>query len=585
MATPKRLVKRNPKKHRKLNKGGAARLGFHVYRISSQLNDMTGTIIENLSGRKLSVLVAILLICQVACFLIGGLVAPIPSSAQNILATVCQDYSNEPNNTEKWFYSRGKGACKGQHLENLVSHQPEIANQLVFTFQLPIPRESTVLDYSRWQQNLIGVLHADIKYHSQMEIQPARTQLTIDARLAYRNKGDADNDWKLYAKSVEKRNLDCTIESPIDAYLYNCSAIPLFELGSLHHDFYLLNVRLPIDSETNAHLGHLKDMWLISINQNGGFTKVWLSLKTVFFPCIIGVMIWFWHRVHLLSRKPVLLEQMLLYLGGALCLLNLPLEYLTLLLDMPFMLLVSDIRQGIFHAVLLSFWLVFAGEHMLIQDAAKSGSLKQYWRHLSAVATGCISLFIFEMCERGVQLRNPFYSIWVTDIGTNLALTFIILAGISAGVYLLFLGAMIWKVFCNISQKRASLPAMCSVRRLHYEGIIYRFKFMMLATLVCAALTVTAFILGQVAEGQWKWDENIEIEYSSAFSTGVYGMWNIYIFALIVLYAPSHKKWPVTENPDSQTLSEEIEFNHLPSETSPSEISSLTSFIRKATVD
>lgn len=288
----------------------------------------------------------------------------------------------------------------------------------------------------------------------------------------------------------------------------------------------------------------------------------------------------------MLSRKPVLLEKMLLSLGIALCLLNMPIEYLTLQFDLPFMLLLGDIRQGVFYATLFSFWLVFAGEHMLIQDASSQSSLKQYWKHLSAVAIGCISLFIFDMCERGVQLRNPFYSIWVTDIGTNLALTFIILAGISTGVYFLFLCYMIWQVFMNISYKRQSLPTMCSVRRLHYEGIIYRFKFLMLATLLCAALTVIGFILGQVAEGQWKWDENIELEYTSAFFTGVYGMWNIYIFALLVLYAPSHKHWPAVENTsDTQNLSEEIEFSPLPCERASSEISSLTSFIRKATID
>lgn len=43
-----------------------------------------------------------------------------------------------------------------------------------------------------------------------------------------------------------------------------------------------------------------------------------------------------------------------------------PLEYLTLAFDMPYMLLLGDIRQGVFYAVLLSFWLVFAGEHMLV---------------------------------------------------------------------------------------------------------------------------------------------------------------------------------------------------------------------------
>lgn len=545
---------------------------------------MTGTIIENLSGRKLAILVSFLMICQLTCFLIGGLVAPMPANAQTILATVCRDTSIMKNDTTKWYYTRGKGACKSVNLG--VPHYDLSETDIVFAFQMPGPRGGMVLDYSRWQQNLIGVLQVDIKYHPQVDV-PARSDITIDARLAYRNKGDPEDVWNFYTKSVEKRHIDCDIDLKSEEYLYNCSAIPLFELGSLFHDYYLLNIRLPVDSPTmNAQIGHIQDMWLTVINQNGGFTRVWLYLKTAFFPCIIGILVWFWRRIHILQRKPVLLEKMLLSLGLALCLLNMPIEYFTLHYDLPFMLLLSDIRQGLFYATLFSFWLVFAGEHMLIQDASAQSSVKQYWRHLSAVALGCISLFVFDMCERGVQLRNPFYSIWVTDLGTNLALTFIILAGISAGVYFLFLCYMIWQVFTNISYKRQSLPTMCSVRRLHYEGIIYRFKFLMLATLLCAALTVIGFILGQVAEGQWKWDDNIELEYTSAFFTGVYGMWNIYIFALLVLYAPSHKQWPVVENTsDTQNLSEEMEFSPLPSERARSEISSLTSFIRKTTID
>lgn len=544
---------------------------------------MQGTIVENLSGRKLSVLVALLLLAQVVCFLIGGLIAPTPSSAYNVLGTNCVDTGN---NTQKWFYTRGKGSCRNHDLSHNTDQDSmlEMANRIVFVFQIPVPRENVVLDYSRWQQNLIGVLQFDVAYHSENEMDP-RTIITIDAKLGYRNKGDPDDAWKPYASAVEERGLDCVIDNKKADYYYNCSIVPLFELGSLHHDYYLLNIRLPVDhfKHMNEKLGQLENMWLITINQNGGFTKVWVSLKTVFFPFIVGIMIWFWKRVHQLARPPALLEYMLIFLGGALTLLNAPLEYLTLYFDMPFMLLLGDIKQGIFYAALLSFWLVFAGEHMMVQEDNRHNHLRVYWKHLSAVGIGCLSLFIFDMCERGVQLRNPFYSIWVNDIGTNLALTFIILAGISAGVYFLFLSYMIWKVFQNISAKRSVLPGMSSVRRLHYEGVIYRFKFLMLATLVCAAMTVVGFILGQVAEGRWKWDESLELEYTSAFFTGVYGMWNIYIFALLCLYAPSHKKWPVESESHSNSVSEEIEFSRLPTE--PSEISSLASFARKAALD
>jgi len=551
---------------------------------------MPGAIFENLSGRKLAVLISLLFICQVICFLIGGLVAPTPASAETWLATKCR---HREKDTRKWLYPRGEGHCEKIRYRRMSgTFDPDHptateaddlkANELVFTFQIPMPRNNMALDYSRWQQNLIGVLQFDIEYHSVAEMEE-RVLVTIDARLAYRNKGDPDDAWKHYASSVEERMLDCSLSTKQEGFHYDCSIVPLFELGSLHHDFYLLNIRLPGGTDKiNQGLGDVQDIWLVAINQNGGFTKVWVSLKTVFFPCIIIIMIWFWKRVHQLSRSPALLEYMLVFLGVTLTFLNMPLEYLTLAFDMPFMLLLGDIRQGIFYASLLSFWLVFAGEHLMIQDGVDSNSLRAYWKHLSAVAIGCLCLFIFDMCERGVQLRNPFYSIWATDLGKNLALTFIILAVILAGVYFFFLSHMIWKVFCNISAKRTVLPSMSSARRLHYESVIYRFKFLMLATLLCAALTVIGFILGQVSEGRWKWDDELELEFTSAFFTGVYGMWNIYIFALIVLYAPSHKQWP-SEAEQRGSINEEIEFSRLP--TDPSEISSLTTFARKSALD
>ncbi|XP_076303908.1 wnt ligand secretion mediator [Lasioglossum baleicum] len=545
---------------------------------------MQGTIIENLSGRKLSVLVILLIVAQIVCFLIGGLIAPTPASSQNILGTPCKDIrvnGSEPGG-KKWFYSRGKGSCISVDMDTFSLDSHHQAYQVVYTFQMPVPRSGMQLDYSRWQQNLIGVLQVDIVHHNQIKIAP-RTKITLDARLAYRNKEDPDDSWKPYAASVVERILDCSIDNPMEQYYYNCSMVPLFELGSLFHDYYLLNIRLPADTDRNINqgLGHITDLWLTAINQNGGFTKVWVSLKTIYFPIVICVLAWYWRRVNMLSRSPALLEYLLLGLGSALSFLNMPLEYLTLAYDMPFMLLLGDIRQGVFYATLLSFWLVFAGEHLMIQEGDQRNSLKCYWRHLSAVGTGCMSLFVFDMCERGVQLRNPFYSIWVTDLGTKFALSFIILAGVSAGVYLIFLSYMIWKVFMNISAKRAALPSMSSARRLHYEGVIYRFKFLMIATLLCASLTVIGFILGQVAEGQWKWDEELHLEMTSAFFTGVYGMWNIYIIALLCLYAPSHKQWPI--EPSENSLSEEIEFSRL--STDPNEMLSLTAFARKTAVE
>jgi hypothetical protein len=111
-------------------------------------------------------------------------------------------------------------------------------------------------------------------------------------------------------------------------------------------------------------------------------------------------------------------------------------------------------------------------------------------------------------------------------------MSFIVLGAISAAVYFLFLCYMVWKVFCNISIKRSVLPSMSKMRRLHYEGIIYRFKFLMLATLLCALLTIIGFVLGQVTDSQWHWNENVELEFSSAFFTGGEKILNFFLMII-----------------------------------------------------
>lgn len=120
---------------------------------------MSGTILENLSTKKLTILVVSLLLLQFSCFLIGGLVgelflnilclkklkffkinipAPIPASVQTILATVCQDVPGSHNDTSIWLYSRGKGSCKTLTQNEIENHDVRMANQIVFVFQVRI---------------------------------------------------------------------------------------------------------------------------------------------------------------------------------------------------------------------------------------------------------------------------------------------------------------------------------------------------------------------------------------------------------------------------------------------------------------
>jgi len=533
---------------------------------------MAGSIIESMSSRKLGYILTGASILLLAGFLIGGLVSPTPNASMQYLATKCID-EKAGQDTEKWFWTRGKGACKRiEHFDDPEAAKYS-ANHIVFSFQMPLPRDKVQIDYSRWQQTLMTVLSLDIEYEDGVD-HDSRLHLLIQARLGYRNKGDPPHEWKEYASSGMHRNLDCEIDDDLKktGYYYNCSTIPLFDLGSLHHDYYLVNLRIPGAVDFDGHslidndkLGKLIDLWMISIHQNGGFTKVWLGLKTFFFPAIVFELWWMNRRLKGLPRPSTVLEKMLLTLGVSLAVLDLPMEYLTLYFDMPWINLFNDIKQGLFYAALMAFWLVFAGEHLINDDDThgRHHGLLGYWKNLSVVMFGCLCLFIFDLCERGVQLKDPFASIWTTDIGTNLSLGFIIFAGLSAGIYFMYLCVLIYKVFRTISAKQSAISAMSKVRRIHYEGLIWRFRFLMLATLVTACMTTVGFIIGQVSEGQYKWDENISLEYTSAFMTGVYGLWNIYIMGLIFLYAPSHKKWNNSENDDDQPTNngEEIEFS------------------------
>lgn len=519
---------------------------------------MNGTIIEKLTGRKLVCLIFFLLLCQIICFLIGGFLASKSTKVEIILGTPCQDISTNKKDISRWFYSRGTSACTSlKHYELNYNY-----SDIVFTFQLPVPRYGSEYHvYSRWQQNLVAALQFDTNYPRQMEVYPWNI-VNLDAQLAYRNEGDEDSDWKLYTKSVEQRKLNCVKDVNAKKPTVNiCKPILLFELGSLFHNYYLLNLRLSPDGvdllKMNASISQ-NDIWLILIYQNEIFTKVCISFKTVFFPCIILIMAWFWRRVYRIKRELFLLEKMLLSLATSLCLLNMPLEFLALQFILPFMLLINDIRQGLFGVKLLSFWLIFFGENMIIQKVSPQIYLKQYWRHLSAVALGCTSSLFFNIYKRCLPLKNPFDSIWATDSGTNIALIFIILASILSVIYFLFLCYMVLKVLKKTFYKRTTMFSISSLQheisisrkpRIFQPGARYGCMiFIIVVSLLCAALTLIAFITNLVAEIQWKWNENLELNYTSALFIGVYGMLNIYVLTLLILYAPSQKYWRIKQN-------------------------------------
>ncbi|XP_029905679.1 protein wntless homolog isoform X3 [Myripristis murdjan] len=453
---------------------------------------MAGAIIENMSTKKLVVLGLTVLIFQVLSVLVGGLIAPSPTSAIHYLATKCVRRHRGGGGGGGWLMPWGSSRCQRIRSFDDTLAKTLDANDIVFAVHVPLPNK----EMSPWFQFMLVVLQFDIAFKMLNQIEDGAT-ITIDAGLAYRD--DVLSNWTTKFHSVEKRQLSCMLMVPKtfenEGRFYVCDPVPFIELGSVAHKYYLINLRLPVNDIVNTGIGEIKDIHLVGIHQNGGFTKVWISMKTAFSPWIFVTTAWYWRRISLMTRPPVLIEKMIFALGISMTFLNVPVEWLSLGFEWTWMLLFEDFQQGVFYATLFCFWIIFCGEHLM--DQSQRNRLSAYWWQVGLVVFGSLLLLIFDLTERGGHLSNPFHSVWASPFGTKCAITFIIMAGISVCLYFLSLCCMVGCVFRNIGGKVQQLPAMSETRRLHYEGIIFRFKFLMLVTLACAAMTVIFFIITQ----------------------------------------------------------------------------------------
>ncbi|KHJ93981.1 hypothetical protein OESDEN_06096 [Oesophagostomum dentatum] len=464
--------------------------------------------------------------------------------------------------------------CQCNIIGDLSSYSPSSFDlrEIVFVAQMPHMRDRIQLEYSPWFQFLLGLLQIEVEY-SDIFKYVDNAVLELEVRLGYRTLKDAADEWHELIATNVTRKLECSIPSDkkLEGNMYECAVMDLFEMGSNNYPFYLLNIRIPINqtacrlnpSSANCQIGKIGNLRVVTIHQNGGFTLVWVWLKTLMFPAIVAAVWWYWSRVEKLARKPLLLEKAILTLGISMAILDcklhlllprvhstvhaiihlVPLEWVSLAFRVPCMLLLGDIRQGTFYGVLFAFWLIFAGEH-LIDDTTRN-NIASYRFNLSFIVTASSLLLIYDICERGFQLNNPFYSIWSSETGALVASISVYLASACTLVYFVFLLAKIWKVWFTIKSKReAQLYKNSENRRLKVEAIIYRFKFLMLLTLACAALTISSYIMKQYGETQIHSDdpdESLLNHSTSAFFTGTFGMWNIYVLLLLAMYAPSHK--------------------------------------------
>ena len=65
-------------------------------------------------------------------------------------------------------------------------------------------------------------------------------RIPLDVKLAYRNIQDYDEVWHTMAHSKIEKMFSCFRSH----YSLDCDMVQLFELSTVHHDFYLINLKL-----------------------------------------------------------------------------------------------------------------------------------------------------------------------------------------------------------------------------------------------------------------------------------------------------------------------------------------------------
>ena len=115
-------------------------------------------------------------------------------------------------------------------------------------FQIPLPRDGKPMQLHRSFQTMTSVLNLQVNLANKKELKlneqdfKMSHKIPIEVKLAYRNDDMPENQWNMMANAEVEKTFSCQLNTYMDSI--ECDLVQLFELGTVHHQYYLINLKL-----------------------------------------------------------------------------------------------------------------------------------------------------------------------------------------------------------------------------------------------------------------------------------------------------------------------------------------------------
>ncbi len=121
-----------------------------------------------------------------------------------------------------------------------------------------MPRNGRVLKLHRSFQTMTAIMNLNINFDDENQLnmilndknsQGIEQEMELDLSLAFNSDNTNlrfNDNWKILAQSQIKKKFAC-LKSNI--YSIDCDLVQLFELGSVYHEYYLINLKFKENSQ------------------------------------------------------------------------------------------------------------------------------------------------------------------------------------------------------------------------------------------------------------------------------------------------------------------------------------------------